>query len=71
MNAGLRKFFMNYSVNKSYVKNRATLYPVYSPVENRSLVTSKFLQYIFAHFQNKHKFIRSALNERNKQKSAL
>ena len=46
----LRKFVMNYSVNESDIKNWATLFPVCSSVDNRSLVTRKFLLNICVHF---------------------
>ena len=53
----LWKFFMNYSVNMCGIKNRATLFPVCSSIDNRSLVTRKFFLYKCAYFQSKHKFI--------------
>ena len=46
----LRKFVMNYSVNESDIENWATLFPVCSSVDNRSLVTRKFLLNICVHF---------------------
>ena len=44
----LWKFFMNYSVNMCVIKNRATLFPVCSSIDNRPLVTRKFF-YINVH----------------------
>ena len=40
------------------IKNRATLFPLCSPVDNMTLVTRKFFLYKCAYFQSEHKFIR-------------